>query len=178
MHFFNRYNHTLLETDLTEGMGLHIGIADTFPDSSIPTAYSRISVILLVACVFLFRMLFTISSFSKVRTSWYSTWLLRFSWHRSFLLPGSRHNKSPGGFYPTRLCGSCLYPFSLIILYHDRNPLKGAHFRAILNCCRIFWYNKMIQSFIVPSANSAFIHIHKISDTRPGKVLYITELKN
>jgi hypothetical protein len=81
MHFLNWYDHTLLITKLTKGMCHHVAVADTFPSPSIPTAYSRISVILLVALVLITLVLLTVPTLSEIRTTGNCTGILGFSWH-------------------------------------------------------------------------------------------------
>ena len=57
MHFFYRNNDSSLKALLTKWMLFNIVISYSFPYSSVPTAYSRIPVILLVAFVLLSFML-------------------------------------------------------------------------------------------------------------------------
>ena len=52
MYFLDRHDDPTLEAFLAERMLLCIGSTDTAPCTSVPTAYSRISVVLLVAGVF------------------------------------------------------------------------------------------------------------------------------
>ena len=81
MHLFNWYNHTLLKTNFTKRMCLNVAVSNALPHSSIPTAYSRIPVVLLVPGVLLLLMLLAEPFVRKFRTAWESTRLLRFSWH-------------------------------------------------------------------------------------------------
>ena len=58
MHLFGRHKQSAFQTLLTEWVCLDIAISDSFPSSAVSTAYSRVSVVLLVAfclllCVFL-----------------------------------------------------------------------------------------------------------------------------
>lgn len=93
MHFLRSYQNSLFITQFTERMTLHITVTDTFPSPSIPTAYSRISVILLVASILLLLMLLAEPSSGQFRTSGIRTWSLGFSWH-SLHLPLHIHRKS------------------------------------------------------------------------------------
>ena len=54
MHLFNGNYNPALEAFLAERMLLCIGSTDTAPSPSVPTAYSRIPVVLLVAGIFFF----------------------------------------------------------------------------------------------------------------------------
>lgn len=62
MHLLDRYDDPTLEAFLAERMLLCIGSTDTAPSPSVPTAYSRIPVVLLVASIFFFLMFLTLSS--------------------------------------------------------------------------------------------------------------------
>jgi len=53
MHLFGRHKQSLFKTLLAQRVLLHITISDSFPSSAVPTAYSRVSVVLLVALCFL-----------------------------------------------------------------------------------------------------------------------------
>lgn len=81
MNFLCSHQDSFFITQFTEWMAFNITVTDTFPSPSIPTAYSRISVILLVAFVFFLRMLLTEPSISQFRTSRVRTRSLRFPWH-------------------------------------------------------------------------------------------------
>ena len=59
----HRHNDSVLITLFAERMRFHIAVSNSFPSSSVPTAYSRITVILLVAGILLFLMLFTVTAF-------------------------------------------------------------------------------------------------------------------
>lgn len=81
MNFFCSHQDPLFITQFTERMALHVTVTDTFPSPSIPTAYSRISVILLVASVLLLLMLLAEPSIGQLRTTRMRTRSLWFSWH-------------------------------------------------------------------------------------------------
>ncbi len=49
--FLSRNKQTFLLAQLTQRMQLHIAVTDTLPCTAITTAYSRVSVVLLVALV-------------------------------------------------------------------------------------------------------------------------------
>ena len=87
MHLLDRDNEPTLETLLTERMFLHIARTDTAPSPPVPTAYSRIPVILFVACVFLFLMFLAVPSVRQVRTARMGTRPCRFIWHIFTLFP-------------------------------------------------------------------------------------------
>lgn len=58
VNFLHCYELTFLEANLTQRMFLDITVTDTLPGSAISTAYSRVTVVLLIAfgfqlCVFL-----------------------------------------------------------------------------------------------------------------------------
>lgn len=95
MHLLNRYDDPTLKTLLAKRMLLCIGCTDTAPSTSIPTVYSRIPVVLLVASVLLFLMFLAVPPVSQVGTARPRTWSFWFIWH----LSTSIHNKSP-----TRIC--------------------------------------------------------------------------
>lgn len=108
MHLLDRHDNPTLETFLAERMLLHVGRSDSRPGSPVPTAYSRISVVLLVACVLLFLMFLAVPSVSQVGTPRPRTWSLRLIRHSFHLLPIT---KAPRGFAPVRLVSFC---FSLL----------------------------------------------------------------
>lgn len=59
MHLFGRHKQSAFQTLLTEWVCLDIAISDSFPSSAVSTAYSRVSVVLLVAFGFLVEYLET-----------------------------------------------------------------------------------------------------------------------
>ncbi len=61
--------HPLLLALLTERVLCSVAVTDTFPCPAIPTAYSRVAVVLLVAAVLLFFMLLTELSLCQLRTA-------------------------------------------------------------------------------------------------------------
>lgn len=63
MDFIYLHNNSVLIALFTERMCFHIAVSDSFPSSAVPTAYSRITVVLLVAGILLFLMLFTVTAF-------------------------------------------------------------------------------------------------------------------
>lgn len=67
---------------LTKWMHLNIAVTDTIPHTSVPTTYSRISVILLVADVLLFLVFFKKPTIGKIGTSRHLTCTFGFSRHR------------------------------------------------------------------------------------------------
>lgn len=87
MHLLDRHDDPTPETLLTERRLLHIACADTAPSPSVPTAYSRIPVILLVACVLLFLMFPAVPSVRQVRTTRMGTRPCWFIWHSFTFFP-------------------------------------------------------------------------------------------
>ena len=51
MYFLDRHKNPFLIALLTERVRLYIAVADSFPRPPVPTTYSRVSAILLVASV-------------------------------------------------------------------------------------------------------------------------------
>ena len=49
MHLFDRGKPAVFETQLAQRMLLDVPVADALPGAAIPTAYSRVTVVLLVA---------------------------------------------------------------------------------------------------------------------------------
>ena len=74
----------LLLTHLAEGMLCCIAVADAFPCASVPTAYSRVSVILLVAFGFLLCVFLAEPAIRQLGTSGVGTRSFGFSWHYIF----------------------------------------------------------------------------------------------
>ena len=79
--FLGGNQHTLGVAFLAERMCLDVAVTDALPRPSIPTAYSRVSVVLLVALVFLTFMLLAEPTLRKVGTAGVGTGTLWFSWH-------------------------------------------------------------------------------------------------
>ena len=86
VYLLNRTQNTFLVTLLTERMLCSVTVTDSFPCPPIPTAYSRVTVVLLVAAVLLFLMLLTEPPVRQLRASGEGTRSLRFPWHCSHLL--------------------------------------------------------------------------------------------
>ena len=63
MDFIYLHNDSVLIALFTERMCFNIAVSDSFPSSAVPTAYSRITVVLLVAGILLFLMLLTVTAF-------------------------------------------------------------------------------------------------------------------
>ena len=115
VHFLCLHKNSLVITNFTKRMFAYKFISDTFPSSAVPTAYSRISVVLLVAFVLFLLVLLTKSSFRKFWASWITARSFRFSWHLIHLLILGIRKASQEFSIPTRL-GHCT--FLLILLYH------------------------------------------------------------
>lgn len=79
----------LLLAQLTEGVLCYIAVADAFPCASVPTAYSRVSVILLVAFGFLLCVFLAEPAIRQLGTSGVGTRSFRFSWH--FISPPAEY---------------------------------------------------------------------------------------
>ena len=63
--FLGRNQDTFGLAQLAHGMRLHIAVADSFPCASVPTAYSRVAVVLLIALGFQLGVFFTEPSVCK-----------------------------------------------------------------------------------------------------------------
>ena len=87
MHFLNRNYDPTLEALLTERMLLCIGSTDAAPSPSVPTAYSRIPVVLLVAGIFFFLVFLAEPSVCQVGTARMGTRSCRFIWHSFTFFP-------------------------------------------------------------------------------------------
>ena len=86
MHLLHGTQQSLLVALLTERVLLRIAVTNSFPRPAVPTAYSRVTVVLLVAAVLLFLMLLTEPSVCQLRTAGKGTGPLWFSWHLLHLL--------------------------------------------------------------------------------------------
>lgn len=86
MNSFNGSDDSFLKAHLTEGVGLDVGIPDAFPGSAVPTAYSRVPVVLLVVAVVLLRMFFTETVLRQLGTTRMAAWVLWLSRHTHYLL--------------------------------------------------------------------------------------------
>ncbi len=62
MYLLHGYKDSFLLALLTERVSAGVAVTDTFPRSAVPTAYSRVTVVLLVATALLLLMLLTKSS--------------------------------------------------------------------------------------------------------------------
>ena len=85
MDLIHRHNDSVLIALFAERMRFHVTISNTFPGSAVPSAYSRITVVLLVAGILLLLMLLTVTAVGQFRTPWVGTRLLRFSRHMHHL---------------------------------------------------------------------------------------------
>ena len=81
VYLLHRMQQPFLITLLTERMLYSVSVTDSFPRPAIPTAYSRVSVILLVAAVLLLLMLLTEPSLCQLWASREGTRPLWFPWH-------------------------------------------------------------------------------------------------
>ena len=97
MDFLCWYQLALLLAPLTQWVLLNIAVTDTLPSPSISTAYSRVSVILLIALGFSFYVFLTEPTICKPWTAGVRTRALGFLWHRFTSLG---HKKSPTGLLP------------------------------------------------------------------------------
>lgn len=86
VYLLNRTQNTFLVTLLTERVLCSVAVTDSFPCPPVPTAYSRVTVVLLVAAVLLFLMLLTKASLCQLRASGEGTRPLRFPWQLIHLL--------------------------------------------------------------------------------------------
>ncbi len=69
VYFLGRRKSAFMLTQLAHRMRLHIAVADSFPCASVPTAYSRVAVVLLVALGFQLGVFFTEPSVCKSWTA-------------------------------------------------------------------------------------------------------------
>lgn len=98
VYFLDRYKDPFPITNFTERVRLYIAVTDSFPCTPIPTAYSRIPAILLVAFVHKLRVFLTEPPISQFRTARIRTRPLWFSRHQLHLLFGIKkatHRISP-----------------------------------------------------------------------------------
>ena len=86
VYLLHRMQHALLVALLTERVLCGVAVTDSLPGTPIPTAYSRVTVVLLVAAVLLFLMLLTEPPVRQLRASGEGTRPLRFPWHLPHLL--------------------------------------------------------------------------------------------
>ena len=114
VYFLNRYKKPFLIALLTEWVRLYIAVTDSFPRPPVPTAYSRVPAILLVASVHKLCMFLTEPPVRKFRTAWIRTRPLWFPRHQLPLLWGIKkatHRISP-------MNGSAFTQFSMILSYY------------------------------------------------------------
>ena len=114
VYFLNRYKKPFLIALLTEWVRLYIAVTDSFPRPPVPTAYSRVPAILLVASVHKLCMFLTEPPVRKFRTAWIRTRPLWFPRHQLHLLWGIKkatHRISP-------MNGSAFTQFSMILSYY------------------------------------------------------------
>lgn len=144
VYFFHRPQQPLPLALLAEGMLCGITVTDSFPCPPVPTAYSRVAVVLLIAAVLLLPMLLTKPPLCQLGTAGEGTRSLRFPWHLPHLrglnryfptaplhkLWDSPHRLSTGcHIYKILLSYAfysniCLIPLLITFhLYDARNPL-------------------------------------------------------
>lgn len=87
MHLLDRHDNPSLKTLLAKRMFLCIGCTDAAPSPSVPTAYSRIPVVLLVASVFFFLVFLAEPSVCQVGTARMGTRSCWFIWHSFTFFP-------------------------------------------------------------------------------------------
>ena len=88
VYFLDRYKDSFPITNFTEQVCLYIAVTDSFPCSPVPTAYSRVPAILLVAFVHKLRVFLTEPPVGKFWTAGIRTRPLWFSRHQLHLLWG------------------------------------------------------------------------------------------
>ena len=81
MDFLDWNDDAPAETLLTEGMGLNIAGTDPRPRSAVPTAYSRVTAILLVVFIRLFSVFLAVPVMCQLSTSRPMAWVGRLIWH-------------------------------------------------------------------------------------------------
>lgn len=98
VYFLDRHKNSFLITNFTERVRLYIAVTDSFPCTPIPTAYSRIPAILLIAFVLQLRVFLTEPSVGKFRTAGIRTrtlWLPRHQLHLLFGIKKATHRIDP-----------------------------------------------------------------------------------
>ena len=88
VYFLDRHKNPFLIALLTERVRLYIAVTDSFPCSPVPTVYSRVPAILLVAFVHKLRVFLTEPPVGKFWTAGIRTRPLWFSRHQLHLLWG------------------------------------------------------------------------------------------
>ena len=120
VYFLDRYKNPFPVTQFTERVCLYIAVTDSFPRPPVPTAYSRVPAILLVASVHKLCMFLTEPPVRKFRTAGIRTRPLWFPWHLLHLRWGIKkatHRISPKN-------GSALYAIfydTIILLFFVPN---------------------------------------------------------
>ena len=92
VYFLDRYKNPFPIALLTERVRLYIAVTDSFPCTPIPTAYSRVPAILLVAFVHKLRVFLTEPPVGKFRTAGIRTRPLWLSRHQLHLLFGHKES--------------------------------------------------------------------------------------
>ena len=118
MHFLCLNKNSFSITDLTKRMLAYKFVSDMLPSSAVPTAYSRISAVLLVAFIFFLLMFLTKSPIRKLRASWMTARSFRFSRHISFTSSFHCIRKALQKFFRTSTRRCFIDRFLLILLYH------------------------------------------------------------
>ena len=114
VYFLDRHKNSFPIALLTERVRLYIAVTDSFPCTPVPTAYSRVPAILLVAFVHKSRVFLTEPPVSQFRTAGVGTRPFWFSRHQLHLLLGIKkatHRISP-------MNGSAFTQISMILSYH------------------------------------------------------------
>lgn len=114
VYFLDRHKNPFLIALLTERVRLYIAVTDSFPRPPVPTAYSRVPAILLVASVHKLCVFLTEPPVRKFRTARVGTRPLWFPRHQLHLLLGIKkatHRISP-------MNGSAFTQFSMILSYY------------------------------------------------------------
>ena len=83
MHLFGGGQPAIPLAQLTQRMLLDVPVADALPGAAIPAAYSRVTVVLLVAFGFRFGVLLAEPAIRQLGASGVRTGALGFCWHRS-----------------------------------------------------------------------------------------------
>ena len=153
VYFLCFHKNSLAITNFTKRMFAYIFVSNTFPSSAVPTAYSRISVVLLVAFVLFLLVFLTKSSFRKLWASWITARSFRFSWHLVHLLIlGMR--KASQEFSPTRLV-HCTFSDSTISHSGVGHFGTNVDISGVLYFYRIFRKFHMCQCFPMPPSDGA-----------------------
>lgn len=155
MHFLCLHKNSLAVTNFTKRMFAYKFVSDTFPSSAVPTAYSRISVVLLVALVLFLLMLLTKPSVCQLWATRITARSLRLSWHLVHLLILDIR-KALQESSPTRLV-HCTFADSTISHNGVGHFRTNVDISGVLYFYRIFRKFHMSQCFPMPSSNGARI---------------------